>query len=227
MLEVKLLLVIVNACLWYGIDRAGRCIIVDKGNRLDFVTAIFYCIVPALLMLLLSYQFCVGQQEAWWPSLIHLWLFMVGYYVYSTIEEFKGREQRRWDIIMHHVFFGMAFFLFIADMSYSPVWCWVPTVQISGVFYSIGRTLKVYQPALYKQYKELLITLDFWVFLSIRIVLQTVLMVYAINDLLQQGELAFCDKVIIGGCVLSLLLNFNWFKKIAQRYSKAKAAAYC
>jgi hypothetical protein len=218
LLGLKLLLVVLYVCVWYGINKCFHFINQNDQIRLELVTAFFYCTLPLILAFILIYQFIIGDNE-YWPIHIHIVLGGVAFYLFSLIEEFRLKDKYEWDVVFHHIIFGTFFFAFTVNLNCILIWSWLPAIQCSGIFYSLGKAISKHKPTLYARIRNHLEIMNFWFFLSSRIIFQTVLMIYLAQDILEEGFLTY---LVVAAFFMSFILNVNWFAQITRRYLATK-----
>lgn len=216
-LELKFVLIFFYLFIWYIIDKSFIFVNSDKNIRLSLVKSFFYCIVSPVFGLILIYQFFINDAN-YWPIHIHIILAGIAFYMFELIEGAKRFKKVKIDIAIHHIVFGLFFFVYIVNLNLELVWWTFFAVQSSCAFCSLSNLLKKINIQAYYRFNRFLETADFWFFLSSRIIFQTGLSIYLIN---QEIISSSTDYFLIGALSLSFILNVNWFIQITKNYLSA------
>lgn len=212
-IELKFYLVLNYTIIWYLIYTILGPFAKSKVFQLKMTTAIFYVIVPTTLTAFLIQDLWIQNTVVRFIEM-HFLLIVIAFYLFSTIAELKLKSTYNWSIIIHHIVFGTILFIGAILAEDSPsYWLWIIAVQFSGIFVSIRKLLVLY-PNWYTTINPFLEKCDFFTFLSVRIIFQTILMFFLAAEMSYNSGI---DYLILAAFVLSFGLNLYWFRLILKR----------
>lgn len=211
-------------CIFHLLGFVKSTLFQTKEQRLYAIIILFYAVVPSVVAVDLIY-FGSYAQSSISDFGIHILLLHVAFYTFGTIEEFRSKAKAELAVVIHHIIFGTVILLLAIYPKISHYLSGLLVFQISGVFVYIKKIL--YGTAYYQVYKNRLSELDFFAFLSSRIVGQNLFMFVTIYlELMVAPEINLLFvTLLLPSFVLSTGLNLGWLKQILKRRANFKKAA--
>lgn len=211
-MEVKLLYLVGYTIAWYFTYSLISYYFQKKRLAFKWITVAFYLTVPTSFSVVLLGNYMKGDYQL--NSVhIHYLLIIVGFYIFSTIEELRLNSTSNWSLIIHHIVFGLLLSFYLILENFPSSFLWAVAVQFTGVFLSM-KALSIEYPKYYYKYRLMLEEADYWCFLVFRVFFQTLIMAYIIYEMNRMGTLNIFAPL---ACILAMYLNLRWFVRISVR----------